>query len=222
MVAQCASAIKGTVARLVKLDACGNPVTGAESAEVVTNGFISITPSPQYEEGEVQQQRLADGSFCVNQKDEPQLSRVQLQINWCILDPDAIVLMTGDRLLTTGGVTGTGVAFGGGLITARYSLEVWQKVAGRGSCDSVTGLQKYVYWAFANVGNTIINDFNIENAPLNFSTTSETDYAGPLWGDGPGSAGPWFDGSMQTDEQFLYNITTTAPPTATCGAVLLT
>lgn len=220
MAAQCATPIKGIVMRLVKLDACGNPVTGASSAQVITDGFISITPSPQYEEGEVQQSRKASGAFCVNQKDEPELSRVQLAIQWCVLDPDAIVIITGERLLTTGGVTGTGVAFGGGLITARYSLEVWQKVAGRAACDA-SGAQRYVYWAFPNVGNTIVNDFNFENAPLEFSTTSETDYAGPLWGDGPGSIGPWIEGVVQTDEQFLFNITTTAPPSPSCGAQLL-
>lgn len=221
MAAKCASAIKGIVMRLVKLDDCGNPVTGAGSAEVVTDGFIQITPSPQYEEGEVQQTRKASGAFCVNQKDDPELSRVSLAIQWCVLDPDALVIITGDRLLTTGAATGTGVAFGGGLVTARFSLEVWQKVAGRSACNS-SGQQNYIYWAFANVGHTIVNDFNFENAPLQFSTTSETDYAGPLWGNGPGSAGPWFEGAMQTDEQYLFNITATAPPLPTCGAVLLT
>lgn len=206
--------------RLVKLDICGNPVTGAASAEVVTNGFITITPSPQYEEGEVHQQRLASGAFCVNEKDDPELSRVSLAINWCVLDPDALVLITGERLLTTNTITGTGVAFGGGLVTARFSLEVWQRVAGRQRCNP-DGSQNYVYWAFPNVGHTIVNDFNFENAPLQFSTTSETDYAGALWGNGPGTAGPWFEGTINTDEQYLYNITTTPPPTPTCGAVLL-
>lgn len=220
MAARCASAIKGLVARLVKLDVCGNPVTGASSAEVVTNGFIQITPSPQYEEGEVYQQRLADGSFCINEKGDPELSLVQLNINWCVLDPDALVVITGERLLTTSAVTGTGVAFGGGLITARFSLEVWQRVAGRGACNAA-GQQQYIYWAFPNVGHTIVNDFNFENAPLQFSTTSETSYAGALWGNGPGAAGPWIETTVATDEQFLFNITTVAPPVATCGAVLL-
>lgn len=221
MATECASPIKGLVARLVKVDICGNPVTGASSAEVVSNGFVQITPSPQYTEGEVQQQRRADGGFCTNEKDPPNLDRVQLGIQWCLLDPDAIVIITGDRLLTTNTVTGTGVAFAEGLITARFSLEVWQKVSGRAACDA-SGNQKYVYWAFPNMGNTQIQDFAFENAPLNLTTQHETDAAGPLWGNGPGSAGPWIDGTVETDEHFLFNITTVAPPTPSCGAVLLT
>ena len=57
MVAQCVSPIQARVARLIKLDTCGNPVTGASSSVVVTNGFISINPSPQYEDGEEHSQR---------------------------------------------------------------------------------------------------------------------------------------------------------------------
>jgi hypothetical protein len=218
----CATPIKGEVMRLVKLDTCGNPVTGAQSAVVVTDGFVSVNPSPQYEDGEQQQVRKANGAFCVNQQDPPELSNVQLPIQWCVVDPDAIVIVTGERLLLTNGVTGSGVAFGGGLITARFSLEIWQRVTGRGACDS-SGQQRYVYWAFPNVGNTQVNDLNIENAPMQFATTSTTDGAATLWGDGPGSGGPWFEGGIVAGEHFLFNITTVAPPTppASCGATLL-
>lgn len=219
MAAVCASAIKGTVMRVVKVDTCGNPVTGAESAVVVMDGFISIAPSPQYEEGEVYQQRNANGAFCINEKGEPELSRVSLGIQLCVLDPDGIVVMTGERLLKSGGTTGTGVAGGTGLVTARYSLETWQKVTGRGRCNAA-GVQQYVYWAWPNVGHTIINDYSIENAPLTFSLTAETDGVGTLWGDGPGAT-TWLGESLQEGEHWAYNVTSTPPPTATCGAVLL-
>jgi hypothetical protein len=209
--------------RLVAVDTCGNPVTGASSAVVVSDGFISIAPSPQYEEGEVYQQRNANGAFCINEKGEPELSRVQLAITMCVLDPDGIVLMTGERLLRTGGVTGVGVAGGEGLVTARFSLETWQKVTGRGRCNA-SGQQQYIYWAWPNVGHAIINDYSIENAPLQFQLTAETESAGLLWGDGPGSAGPWLPAgeTIQQGEHWAYAVTATPPPTATCGAVLLT
>lgn len=216
----CASAIKGTTMRLVKVDTCGNPVTGAESAEVSTDGFISIAPSPQYEEGEVYQQRTANGAFCINEKGEPELSRVSLNIQMCALDPDAFVIITGERLLTTNSVTGSGVAFGEGLVTARFSLEVWQKVTGRGRCDA-SGQQRYVYWAFPNVGHAMVQDWTVENGPLTMAFVAETEAAGILWGTGPGSAGPWIEEPVEDTEHYLFNITTTPPPTASCGAVLL-
>lgn len=216
----CASAIKGTVMRLVKVDTCGNPVTGAESAVVVSDGFISIGPSPQYEEGVVYQQRNANGVLCINEKGEPELSRVSLNVQMCALDPDAFVIVTGERLLTTNTVTGSGVAFGEGLVTARFSLETWQKVTGRGRCNAA-GQQQYIYWAWPNVGHAMVQDYSIENGPLTMTFVAETEAAGLLWGTGPGSDGPWIDEAVQETEHYLFNITTTPPPTASCGAVLL-
>ena len=219
MTALCASAIQARVARLVKLDVCGNPVTGASSAVVVTDGFVSIEPSPQYLDGEEHQQRKANGALCVYQKDPSELTRVDLSINWCVLDPDALVVITGERLLTNAAPTGSGVAYGEGLLTARFSLEVWQPIVGAGECDA-SGLQQFIYWAFPNVGNSKINDFSFENAPLQFTTVSETRKVGAQWGDGPGTGGPWAP-TFLTGEHFLHNITSVAPPTATCGAVAL-
>lgn len=219
MVAVCASPIQARVARLVKLDICGNPVTGASSAVVVTDGFISIAPAPQYLDGEEHQQRKANGALCVYKKDPSELTRVDLTINWCVLDPDALVVITGERLLSNTAPTGTGVAYGEGQLTSRFSLEVWQPITGAGSCDA-SGLQRFVYWAFPNTGNSKVNDFTFENAPFQFSTISETQAVGPLWGSGPGTGGPWAP-AFETGEHFLHNITTVAPPDPTCGAALL-
>jgi hypothetical protein len=205
------------VARFIKLDICGNPVTGASSAVVVTDGFVSIAPSPQYQDGEEHTQRKANGALCVYQKDPSELTRVDLTTNFCVLDPDAIVVISGERLLTTGGVTGTGVAYGEGILTARHSLEVWQPITGSGSCDA-GGNQRFVYWAFPNLGNTKIQDFTFENAPFQFTTLTETKGVGPLWNLGT----TWLGGNtFQTGEHFLHNVTTATPPTPTCGAVLL-
>lgn len=220
MVAQCVSPIQARVARLIKLDVCGNPVTGASSAVVVTDGFVSINPSPQYLDGEEHQQRKASGALCVYQKDPSELTRVDLTINWCVLDPDALVVITGERLLTTNSVTGTGVAYGEGQLTSRFSLEVWQPITGAGACDA-SGNQRYVYWAFPNVGNSKIQDFAFENAPFQYTTLSETKAVGPLWLSRTG-ADDWLgSNTVESGEHFLHNITTGQPPTATCGAVLL-
>lgn len=220
MVAQCATPIQARVARLIKLDVCGNPVTGASSAVVVTDGFVSIEPSPQYLDGEEHQQRKANGELCVYQKDPAQLTRVDLTTNFCVLDPDAIVVITGERLLTTSDVTGTGVAYGEGLLTARHSLEVWQPIAGAGACDA-SGQQRFVYWAFMNAGNAKIQDFSFENAPFQFTTLVETKAAGPLWLSRSGAATWLGTNTVDTTDHFLHNITTATPPTATCGAVTL-
>jgi hypothetical protein len=219
MPALCFSPIKARVARIVRLDVCGNPVTGA-GGQVVWDGFTQITPSPEYEEGEEFTVKKATGALCVNDKDPNELKRVGLDITMCSIDPDAIVLMTGERLITTGGpVTGTGVFFGEGLLTARFSLEVWQPLAGQ-AC-SVAGNPLFVYWAFPNVGNAMIGDWNIENAPTEFSVSAETKAVGTLWGRGP--VAPFYLGAaVQAGEHFGFNVTDVPPPLATtCGAITL-
>lgn len=216
--------IKGRVARFIQLDVCGNPVTGASGLQVITKGFISVQLEPQYEDGEQHRQKLADGSLCVNDDDPDEFTMVQLTIQLCGVCPSISQIVNGARLLGTGApVTGTGAAYGEGLITNRWSLEVWQNVTGRGNCDPATGSPRYVYWSFPNVGNARMGASTIENAGLTMELQAKTDAVGTLWDDGPGSLGPWAPAFVE-GEHFLWNITTTAPPTipANCGATAIT
>lgn len=222
MSALCVTPIKGRVMRVMKLDVCGNPVTGAGNL-VVADGFIMVHPTPEYEDGSEFIKKRADGALCVNQKDPGQLKRVGLEKTYCTMDPDLIVLQTGSREITTS-ATGTGVFFNDSLVTARFSLEVWQNVTGRGACDPTTGLQRYVYWAFPNVGNTQIQDFQIENNALEWKEKAETQSAGASWGVFPTvlpPSGYLSSSSFVAGDHYAYNITTVAPPAAACGAVAL-
>ena len=221
MASQCFTPIKAEVARVVKLDVCGNPVTGASSAVAVFDGFTQISPSPEYEEGEEFLTKKANGQPCVNQKDPNFLKRVGLEITCCNLDPDVIVMLTGEDLIVTGApATGTGVAFGEGLLLARFSLEVWQPLAG--TVCSTTGGQLFVYWAFPNVGNTMVSDWTLENAPTEFSLSADTQKIGTLWDRGPGSGAKYLGAAPALDRHFLFNVTDIPPPAAACGAALLT
>lgn len=223
MASRCVSPIKARVMRIVKLDSCGNPVTGAGSV-VVSSGFVQIEVEPEYEEGTEYIVRNANDELCVNEKSPNTLKRVNLTMDFCQIDPDAVVIMTGERLLqATGGppVTGTGVAFGEGQLTTRFSLEVWQPVAGTGGCTG--GVEQFVYWAFPNVGNPQIGSFTLENAALTFSVEADTKAASSSWGDGPGSGASYIPGTaIATDEHFAFNVVALAPPTPSCGATSLT
>lgn len=219
MPSTCFAPIKARVARIYRLDVCGNPVTGA-GAMVTFDGFVQIQASPEYEEGEEFLLKNANGGLCVNDKDANELKRVGLSVEFCTIDPDAIVLMTGERLLTTGGpATGTGVAFGEGLLTARFSLEVWQPISGAQNC-SVGGTQQFVYWAFPNVGNAMIGDFTFENGTFTLTVDAETKRTGPLWGRGPTGVAPFYlPTAMDPTEHFAFNVAAIPPPLPTCGAV---
>ena len=222
MAAICVAPIKARVMRLIKLDECGVPVSGADSAVSVFGGFISVAVSPQYEEGTEYIQKTANGDLCVNAKDPNELKRVNLTITVCTIDPDMIVITTGERLLTDGvPATGTGVAYGEGTLTGRYSLELWQPISGAGACTP-GGAQQFMYWLFGNVGNTMIGDWTFEQGVMTFNFTSETKSWYTAW---PTSIGALTTGLgtnvLETGGHYLHNVTTVAPPLASCGAVPL-
>lgn len=226
-VASVATAIKGTHYRVVKLDTCGNPVTGTGSLVVVSKGFVQVQMEPQYEDGEEFFERTADGTPCVNQKDDPVLKRMQLQIQLCEINTSGLSYLASARELTVNGagVTGTGFAISEGSPTNRYSLEVWQRVAGSGACDP-SGLQRYIYNAWPNVGASKVGTYTIENGRSTLQVTSETMAASMTttvgWGDGPGSTS-WLPSgeSVKSGDHWLWNITTTAPPTPSVNPLTL-
>lgn len=215
--------------RVVRLDACGIPVTGSGSMVIVTKGFVQVQNEPQYEDGEEFFERTADGTPCVNQKDDPVLKRFQLTIDFCEVNTTMLAFMSSARELTASaaGVTGFGFAFAEGQPTNRYSLEVWQKVAGSGACDA-SGAQRYIYNAWPNLGASKLGSYTIENARSTFQVMSESQAGSTTavtgWNNGPGSGTNWLPTgeSLAAGEHWLWNVTTTAPPSAACNPSTLT
>lgn len=212
--------------RVVSLDTCGNPVTGASSAVVVTNLFTQVQMTPQYEAGTDFFERTADGTVGVNQIDPPILKRMQNQVDMITVDPDMAPLVLSVReLVTTGPVSGYGFGISEGPATAHFSLEVWQRVAGAGACTA-GGVQRYIYNAWPHCKNGQLGAYTISNARSVLSFTCDTDVPGVNWLDGPGSGASYLPATGTTNvgslEHWLYNITTTVPPAAYVGAVLLT
>lgn len=215
--------------RVVRLDSCGIPVTGSGSMVIVTKGFVQVQNEPQYEEGEEFFERTADGTVCVNQKDDPVLKRFQLTIDFCEVNTTMLAFMTSARELTAGGsgVTGFGMAFAEGQPSNRYSLEIWQKVAGSGACDA-SGSQRYIYNAWPNLGASKLGSYTIENGRSTFQLMSESQAGSTTavtgWLNGPGTSTSWLPSgeTLGTGEHWLWNVTTTAPPTAACDPTTLT
>jgi len=220
----CAAPIKGSHLRIVAVDDCGVPVTGAGSLTVVTKGFVQVVSEPDYEDGEEFVERNADGELCVNQKDRPSLKRFALTVDWCEVDPVLAAYVMSARLLDTASpaVTGTGWAMSEGEPDNKFSMEVWQRVAGSGACDP-SGVQRYIYNAWPHVGNTQVGSYTIENARSTLQFIAETFPASATWGDGPGTTSWLPVGTLIEDtEHWAWNITTEPPPTPACGPTTLT
>lgn len=218
-ISTCAAPIKGTHIRIVALDACGVPVTGSGGTVVVTKGFIQVEMEPEYEDGTEFFQRTADGTPCVNQIDDPTLKRMQLTVDLCEVNTIASAYVTSARLLSDS-VTGTGFAVAEGNPTNRFSLEVWQQVAGAAGCDA-SGVQRYIYNAWPNVGATAIGTYTVENDRSTLQFISQTRAASSLWDELVGASWLPPEAFVDTDEHWVWNVTTTPPPVAACDSTTL-
>ena len=216
MAAICATLIQGTHYRVIKLDTCGVPVSGA-SSQFLTESFVQVEQEPQYEDGEELLLRTASGKLCVNEQGAPSLKRMQVTSDFCVTDPELFALFYSARLLTTGTpATGTGFAVQEGEPVNHYSVEVWQRLTGAAACTP-GGVQRYGYALWPNLGNSRLGNWTIGNAVTQPQVVAESFPASPSFLAG----NPWLGSAPQNRDHWLVNITTVAPPTLTgaCGAV---
>lgn len=211
MTAQCISPIQGTRARIMRLDSCAAPVTGAGSL-IVFDGFVSVAVSPQYEDGVEYTKKQANGVKCVNRKGNDQFSRDQLTIEFCAIDPDAVVITTGQSIVVSG-ATGTGFWVKEGEVSARWSLEIWQA-----DSETCTGASpRYAYWVWPHLAAGRLNDFTVEDDVISWQITASS-AAGSTSFNVPGTSKP-IPFPLPTGAHRGFNINTVPPPTATgCGA----
>lgn len=214
----CAAPIQGTRMRIIRLDSCGVPVTGT-GGMVVTDGFVQVEASQDYEDGTEYELRNAQGDFCVNEQGADQFRRSNLTIQFCAVDPDIVNLITGATVITTGApVTGTGFWVVEGAVEQRFSLEVWQTISGQACVGSTL---RHVYWAWPNLFGGRFNDFTIEDDVLEWQLSARTAQANSLWGTGPGPAPDWIS-AVPTGAHYGFNIAALPLPATTgCGAVTL-
>jgi hypothetical protein len=216
MAAVCATLIQGTHLRVLKLDSCGVPVSGA-SSQFLTEGFTQVAQEPQYEDGDEFFLRTAGGKVCVNEQAPPTLKRMQLTVDLCVLDPELFATFYSARTLTTGApATGTGFAVPAGEPSQHYSVEVWQRVTGEAACTP-GGVQRYGYVLWPNVSNGKLGNYQIGNEPSQPQVVADAQAGNPLFLAG----NPWLNGAPpQLGDLWLVNLTTTPPPTLTgaCGA----
>lgn len=218
-ISTCAAPIKGTRIRIIALDSCGVPVTGTSGMVSVSKAFIQVEMAPQYEDGTEFFQRNAGGDICVNQIDDPALKRMQLTVDLCEVNAVAAAYVTSARLLSDA-VTGTGFAVAEGAPANRFSLEVWQEVAGSNACDAA-GAQRYIYNAWPNVGATQIGTYTVQLDRSTLQFVSQTRGAAANWDTLVGASWLPAGAFVDTDEHWVWNVTTTPPPADACNTTTL-
>lgn len=224
--------VKGTKLRATKVNNCGLPQSGPANY-VVTDGWVSSTISPVFQEAEELEQRNAEGRVCVLDRTPPErkyynLTFVLCQVNTCLItlfsswqqeldwDGDAVGFRDQRRVESDFGV----------------ALELW--TGGRAATDCPAPADDDIfnqagtgrdYGYFLTFGTEfVLGDIEI-GAQVSTFTLTGISFPAPQWGRGPWNVVP-IDGSntagrlitpVGEDQQLIVLRTPIAPPENTPG-----
>lgn len=226
----CSSQSRGKMLRLTRLDDCGVPVDGATSV-VTTEGFVSVTTTPTYQDQEDITQTNANGGVCIDDQSDVALRWLEVNALFCNIDPDAWNIITGDPLVVddaTPTPNDVGIRIDSAVTgSASFAIEVWTGIPGQ-PCDA-NGFVSYGYWLYPFVVQVQIQEYVVENGALTIGFTGRTS-AGSGWGVGPydvrrDATTPFAPEPLVTaigaTTHAHFEVSTAPLPTPACGATAL-
>lgn len=214
MAAVCASVLKSCLAKFTRLDSCGTPVVGPASV-LVTKGYISVAATSQIEAGTETTLKNACGEVCISNRDCDQFKRYDLDMKFCLIDPELLELISNTRILQNAALSSAGFAAGETTQCDNFSLELWNPIT-PATCDPLNPLPLWYYFAFPQVSGGILGDITFEDGPLTLDVKGFTKGAGALWGRGPSCVLTAATPSLSTDH-LVALITDVQPPAPVCG-----
>lgn len=229
MVAQCFQPIGGNRMRVIGLDACGAVKTGVGSQKIITDGFVSVARTGEYEDPDEFIVKNANGDICLNYRSNPQLKWVNLEMNFCRVDPELFNVVTGSPLVMDDAVSPAAVGFRtreGVVATVNFSLEIWTNLAGT-ACAG--GSVEYGYYLVPWIVQGTLGDLTFENGPISF-TVSARSKSGSPWGTGPfnirntkvAPAPAKLISAINALDHEHLQVVNLAPPAVACGATEVT
>lgn len=207
--------IRGKRIRVTQLDDCGAIVES--STQIVSSGFVTVTLSPQVEDGTDIQVRNAAGALCINERGNPTFTGFDVEIEFCEVNPSVITMVTNaeDYEDYAGDIAGFTVPEG--EITGKFALELWTGIAGVACGDDGAEASGYMLLPLINAGTLGDVEVGGEDA-ITFSLTNSSTRGGNTWGVGPydvlsddGTPSPLPE-ALDSLDHFLMMETLVSPP----------
>lgn len=222
---KCFSLVRGRVMRVTQLDGCGAKVLGP-TAQIVSDGFISVALAAQTDAGTEISVTNAAGNVCILDSPCPKFTGYEVTIEFCGVDPDLYRLLTGQTMELDGDGLGVGFRMNTGVdaCATGFALELWSNVPSA-ACAPGSGVS-YGYFLIPFLKGGIIGDFTIANDAVNFTLTGAKSKDGSAWGVGPynvvksaiGADSPLLV-AVDPKDHLVMELTPVAPPVdAGCGA----
>jgi hypothetical protein len=211
-----AASVQGVAIRVTRLTSTGALASSAGDI-YVTNSFIRVSFTPEYEAGDEITEKSADGTICVTFKAPDTLKRVNMELAICEPDPDFTYLVSGGILLTKDVAPppagGTGIDQSVGWAAPKVgedpagngvAIEAWSRAIQNGKTASSL---PYYHWVFPFCKLRQSGDRVIENGLL-ANTFEGYGVGNNLFGTGPQTT---WEYPLATDRPYMYARTTTAP-----------
>ena len=215
----CFTPVRLKVVRVTELDECGDVPEDAEY--VVSAGAITLKLAAVVESGDEFIQKNGNGDLCVNERSPDALKRVDVEIEWCNVDPDLVTLITGFPQVVDGEGLVVGFRAQTGTFDTNFAVEGWTGLSGDqcGASGRCYGYMLIPYLTGATFG-----DITLENGAATFTTKGYTE-SNAGWGVGPydvvgtdASPGPLVD-AILANQPYHFERTCVTPPTAACGSL---
>lgn len=165
-----ASSVQGTKLRVTRLSLDGSidntfPV-------LVTDGFMTASFSPQFEDGDEINEKAASGAVCVSWKADDTLTRLDFSLSLCSPDPEIASLIAGGSLIRdeTGEVVGYTSVAAGAVVGNPVAIEIWSyaNVGGKPAAG-----KPYWHWVFPYVKVRYDGDREFSNGLLSNEFTGQ-------------------------------------------------
>jgi hypothetical protein len=203
-----ASSVQGVALRVCTLDATGAPLVGTGTG-YVTNAFMSLGWTPEYEAGQEITEKAADGSVCINYQEPDVLKRVTLSLAICAPEPELTAILNGGTLLSTTGSSPVVVGYaspdaGEEGTPNGVGIEVWSRAIVGGKPATV---RPYWRWVFPYAKLRLDGERRLENGAM------ANTFAGWGLGNSVFDTGPGTDWLYSSSQPFQYARDTTFPST---------
>ena len=131
MATLCSSPVRGSVIRVTRLDACGNPDPGA-SAVAVSKRISSVTIEEVTDDGTNIRERNFGDELCVVDDAFTSIVGYTAEVALCGVDPGLVGLFTGQPVVLNhaGDIVGFDATTSVNLDDFGFSLEIWSRLAG--------------------------------------------------------------------------------------------
>lgn len=187
-----ASSINGVVVRATRLNANGTIMTG-ENNSYVMKSFISLSFTPEYEDGEELTQKDASGAVCTTFRSPDTLKRVNLELAICEPDPEFTELVSGGVILQDEAENTVGWAapeIGVDALPNGFALEVWSNAiqGGKRAAENPYWRWLFPYAVLRQSGDRVIENGILANSFEGWAVGNAPFGTGPS---GAGHGSPW-------------------------------